>query len=630
VNGRRLLSTPAALTIAMGVVTATAYGHIERSSYWPDPAPDTTVKPAAGGKVPKARSLGSALKAKARGDTRVVCQRGSLKRAIRSINTARRNGWVLRPSQGKRKLSARNARRLKRQNRAFFARCKFRSIQTAIKRSHNNDRVIVMPGKYVEPKSRAKPTNDPKCAQYKEESEKGAGAASFKYQVKCPNDQQLIYIQGRALVTTPPPNPPREDRHGIPDNGRCIRCNLQIDGTGAKPEDTVIDLAKDKHAKLRGPSEAQKEVGIRADRADGLVIRNMSFAHAAEHGVYIHETDGYRLQRVKFFWNQEYGSLMFTSDHGLVADCEGMGSGDSAVYPGGAPETGEQTVESHQRVNQLITRCDIHHNTLGYSGTMGNGTRVAGNHFYDNGTAITTDSFYAGGHPGYPQDSARFEKNQIYSNNFNSFLASSDVDPRVPVPVGVGILIAGGNNNNIAGNRIYDNWRRGTMLLYVPDSLSDESKTSANSTSHRNRYHNNVMGIAPNGAKMPNGVDFWWDEAPGSMNNCWYDNGVVSTDPPGPLMPSDCNNVSAGVTYPGKFFGELAPCAGSIETDQYDSTTCPWFRTPDKPSSQSGGGSGGLPILPVRASGAPKVSLLSGDCRLVGSTLSCDGLLDRP
>jgi hypothetical protein len=168
------------------------------------------------------------------------------------------------------------------------------------------------------------------------------------------------------------------------------------------------------------------------------------------------------------------------------------------------------------------------------------------------------------------------------------------------------------------------------MLIHVPDSLSDESKTTAFSTSHRNRYHNNVMGIAPNGSELPNGVDFWWDEAPKQMNNCWFDNGTVTTDPPGPLMPSDCNNVSAGVTYPAKFVGELAPCAGSIESDQYDSTTCPWFRTPDKPSSQSSGGSGGLPLLPVRASGAPKVSLLSGDCRLVGSTLSCDGLLDRP
>jgi hypothetical protein len=64
-------------------------------------------------------------------------------------------------------------------------------------------------------------------------------------------------------------------------------------------------------------------------------------------------------------------------------------------------------------------------------------------------------------------------------------VAGSDVDPRVPVPVGVGIFIAGGNNNNISGNRIYDNWRRGTMLIHVPDSLSDEKKTTVNSTSHR-------------------------------------------------------------------------------------------------------------------------------------------------
>jgi hypothetical protein len=268
----------------MAVLTATAYGHVERGSYWPDPAPDRSVKPAAGGKVPKPRTLASALRAKPRGDTRVVCQRSSLRRALRSIRQARTKGYTLRPSQGSKKLSARNARRLKRQNRAFAKRCAFKSIQAAIRRSRNNDRVIVMPGRYVEPRSRAKPTNDPKCNQYREKSDDGAGAATFKYQVKCPNDQNLIYLQGRALTATPPPNPPREDRHGIPDAGRCIRCNLQIDGTGAKPEDVVIDLAKDTHAKLRGASEPLKEVGIRADRADGLVIRNLSAAHAAEHG----------------------------------------------------------------------------------------------------------------------------------------------------------------------------------------------------------------------------------------------------------------------------------------------------------------------------------------------------------
>jgi hypothetical protein len=34
--------------------------------------------------------------------------------------------------------------------------------------------------------------------------------------------------------------------------------------------------------------------------------------------------------------------------------------------------------------------------------------------------------------------------------------------------------------------------------------------------------------------------------------------------------------------------------------------------------------------LPVKASGAPKLTLFSGNCRIAGSTVSCDGLLDRP
>ena len=56
-NATRMLLTLAAVTIAMSAITTAAFAHVERSSYWPDPAPDRSVKPAAGGKVPKARSL---------------------------------------------------------------------------------------------------------------------------------------------------------------------------------------------------------------------------------------------------------------------------------------------------------------------------------------------------------------------------------------------------------------------------------------------------------------------------------------------------------------------------------------------------------------------------------------------
>ena len=103
----------------------------------------------------------------------------------------------------------------------------------------------------------------------------------------------------------------------------------------------------------------------------------MTVRHAAEHGIYLHEVDGYRLERFKAFHNEEYGVLTFTSDHGLIQDCEAAGSGDAGLYPGSAPDTGEQDGPSGdaQRYNTEIRRCDMHHNAAGYSGTAANAVR---------------------------------------------------------------------------------------------------------------------------------------------------------------------------------------------------------------------------------------------------------------
>ena len=78
-NPRRLFIVLATMTALLALATGVAVGHVERSSYWPNPAPDRSVTPAAGGKVPKARGLASALNRRARGDTYVVCQSNSVR-----------------------------------------------------------------------------------------------------------------------------------------------------------------------------------------------------------------------------------------------------------------------------------------------------------------------------------------------------------------------------------------------------------------------------------------------------------------------------------------------------------------------------------------------------------------------
>src|SRR3954468_24108106 len=106
-----------AVAAAVMLVPALAFAHIERASYWPNPAPDTSVKPAAGGSVPAIRKVFSALNKKKPGTTRVVCEQmpskhlkkhGSIKqlsrnKSIKALNKdlkkARKKGYKLRESQ---------------------------------------------------------------------------------------------------------------------------------------------------------------------------------------------------------------------------------------------------------------------------------------------------------------------------------------------------------------------------------------------------------------------------------------------------------------------------------------------------------------------------------------------------
>jgi hypothetical protein len=291
-------------------------------------------------------------------------------------------------------------------------------------------------------------------------------------------------------------------------------------------------------------------------------------------------------------WNDEYGFLTFASDHGLYKRCEAYGNGDSGIYPGSAaPWHGS-------RHSIEIKHCRSHHNAIGYSGTAGDSTYVHDNVFYKNATGATMDSFFPG-HPGLPQNSATFKYNRIYSNNKNYFRYAENgtcdkpsrkrgyrkgvVCPAIPLPVGTGIMIAGGNENVFAFNWLYDNWRYGTFQFWVPASVrGDNDPDHQYDTSHFNRYVYNRMGINPRGPNKANGVDFWWDEE--GAGNCWQGNrsgtGGITSDPP--VLP-DCDQTPVFSTGNPAKQAPNAPCATYDLHDNPHPPGCTWMDRPSNP-----------------------------------------------
>jgi len=189
------------------------------------------------------------------------------------------------------------------------------------------------------------------------------------------------------------------------------------------------------------------------------------------------------------------------------------------------------------------------------------------------------------------------------------------------------------------------------MLIAVPDAIScapnpDEgappcTPQSAATTSQYNQYHDNVMGRTPSGQRMPNGVDFWWDEFPSNRGNCWFKNtgsdgtsaGITADPSPPPVegtsvpgfLPEDCGaptNVGRGNAQKESV---LVGCVGDFAQGTYDSSVCDWFAPPPPPGSGAQQQSAPTP-------GGFDTSSLPSLCRLVGGTggtLTCSPFQHR-
>jgi hypothetical protein len=458
-------------------------------------------------------------------------------------------------------------------NLELYEQCRsggFRHLQEAVDAAEPGTTILVLPGLYQEEPSLAPATGG--CAELDAPWASSGGSGSDKHdrhrasyqvlsypqQLACPHEQNLVAVLGKR--------------------------DLQIEGTGERPTDVVVD------------AQFRKLNAIRADRADGFYLRNLTVQRTTFNGLYVMETDGFAVDEVLARWSDEYGFLSFANDHGLFTDCEGYGAGDAAIYPGSSSDLNRDAGHEVARYAIEITGCYAHHNLLGYSGTAGNSVWAHDNVFTENAAGVATDSAFTG-HPGMPQNHALFERNIIGDNNQDYYRYVRDgtclrpsaqrgyeedgvVCPSVGLPAGTGVINPGGNYNTWRDNWVYGHTYAGFLTSWVPGFVRGATGWSEQfDTSHHNRYLGNQLGVTPEGEARPNRLDFWWDGQ--GRGSCWHNPSATRNEPVAlPVCGADGRPaglpVGRYVAEPAKLV-KLYVCAEYSLADQLMPTSCDWY-----------------------------------------------------
>ena len=199
--------------------------------------------------------------------------------------------------------------------------------------------------------------------------------------------------------------------------------------------------------------------GIRVVGANGVALENMTAMNYTKNGFFWTGVTGYRGDYLTAWRNGDYGVYVFDSVGGVIDNSYGGGSPDAGVYIG----------ECYP-CDSLIRNFVSEHNGLGYSGTNAGGNLViTGSIFRNNRAGIVPNS---GSYElCYPQRKTTIIGNWVYSNN----QADSPAIDVAILAMGNGILSAGGVQNIIERNRVWDHNKTGIGLVpFLEDDPNDE------------------------------------------------------------------------------------------------------------------------------------------------------------
>jgi plastocyanin len=260
--------------------------------------------------------------------------------------------------------------------------------------------------------------------------------------------------------------------------------------------------------------EFKRPMGFLVQDADNVVIENITARHATLNNIYWTGADGFRGSFLTSYNSGDYGVYSFASKNGVFEDSWASGSLDSGFYIG-------QCKPCHQTIRRVKATLS----GLGYSGTNAGGDLViTDSEWWDNyAGGITPNTLDSEENP--PQADVVITNNYVHGNQNTS---APYKDPAFASVYGMGIVIAGGEDDVVENNRVEDHLYFGIAVLPIPGlgpgPVEEVPATGNFYPTRNNRVENNKVSGS--------GLADLALGAPSAEGNCFGGNDFGTSLPP--------------------------------------------------------------------------------------------------
>jgi hypothetical protein len=294
-------------------------------------------------------------------------------------------------------------------------------------------------------------------------------------------------------------------REAVRITGRSKRY-LKLIGSPRRPGRVVLD----------GRGRMQNAVVVSG--ADAVTLEGLKARRYVSNGFFLTSLNDYTVRNLIAERTGVYGIFAFNTIGGRISRSEAYYVADGAFYIG-------QTPPQDRPKRTIVRNVEGWGSAIGFSATNMRYVTVTGSRFYNNAIGMGIAALDSEKFP--PSVDNAFVDNDIFWNNFDFRRGRPPFTPRTTgigplVPPGTGILLLGGRDQRVEGNRIYGNWLTGLIAL---DALLLEENPLA-VTLDRNVVRGNEFGL---GGRDLNGRDLTYDGS--GSDNCLGLEGVGVTVP---------------------------------------------------------------------------------------------------